>query len=128
MNAIRNNIIRVNEKEVKEFSPLAEPILRHVSRFAALPLSIEKTVMSLIKDRLENGRHRLVCMSCGKWESVIRAKDVKDSIICPVCRSHLVSDTYSSDNELISLVRKKKEGMNPMFFCGGSRITIISKP
>lgn len=108
--AVKNNKIRIYEKEVKKFSPLAQPILQHASSFAALPLSIEKTVLDLVKERLENRKHRLVCMSCGRWESVTKTKDVKEKITCPVCRSHLMAETYSSDNELIYIIKRKKKG------------------
>jgi ATP-dependent Lhr-like helicase len=108
LHEIQNNKRRIIEKEVKKLSPLAQPILQHTSAFAALPLSIEKTVLDLIKERLENKRHRLVCMSCGKWESVVKTKDVKDPISCPICRSRLIGGTYSTDNDLIHIIRKKK--------------------
>jgi len=106
---VKNNKRRIIERDVKKLSPLAQPILQHTSAFAALPLSIEKTVLNLIKERLENKRHRLVCMSCGKWESVIKTKDVKDSISCPICKSRLIGETYSTDNDLIHIIRKKKD-------------------
>ena len=109
LSELKSNRKRIIEKEVKKFSPLAEPILQHVSTFAALPMSIEKTVLDLIKERLENKRHRLVCMSCGKWETIIKTKDVKEQISCPICRSRLIGETYSNDNDLIHIVQKKKK-------------------
>ena len=108
LNEIKSKKRRIIEKEVKKFSPLAQPIMQHTSAFAALPLSIEKTVLDLVKERLENKRHRLVCMSCGKWETVIKTKDVKERISCPICRSRLIGETYSTDNDLIHIVQKKK--------------------
>ncbi|MFQ6134660.1 MAG: Lhr helicase, partial [Nitrososphaerales archaeon] len=110
LTAVKNGRIRIFEKDVEKFSPLAQPILQHASSFAALPVSIEKTVLDLVKERLENGKHKLVCMSCGRWESVTKTKDVKEIVTCPVCRSHLIADTYPSDNELIRIVRRKKKG------------------
>jgi ATP-dependent Lhr-like helicase len=107
--AVKTGRIKIVEREVKKFSPLAQPILQHASSFAALPISIEKTVLDLVKERLENRKHRLVCMSCGRWESVTKTRDIKEDIIsCPICRSRLIAESYPSDDQLICIVKKKK--------------------
>jgi len=107
--AVKTGQVKIAEKEVKKFSPLAQPILQRASSFAALPISIEKTVLDLVKERLENRKHRLVCMSCGRWESVTKTRDIKEDIIsCPICRSRLIAESYPTDDELIRIVKKKK--------------------
>ncbi len=107
--AVKTGRVKIAEKEVKKFSPLAQPILQRASSFAALPISIEKTVLDLVKERLENRKHRLVCMSCGRWESVTKTRDIKGDIIsCPICRSRLIAESYPTDDELIRIVKKKK--------------------
>lgn len=106
--AIKTGKMLILEKEVNKFSPLAQPILQHASSFAALPVSIEKTVLDLVKERLENRKHRLVCLSCGRWESVAKTRDIKEDVLsCPICRSRLIAESYPTDNELIRIVKKK---------------------
>ncbi len=109
--AIKENRIKIYEKEVNNFSPIAQPILKHIAGFVALPQSIEKTILDLVKKRLDNGKHRLVCMSCGRWESVKKTKEIGLLIKCPVCKSQLIAETYSNDNEMIQLINRKKKGM-----------------
>jgi ATP-dependent Lhr-like helicase len=96
--------------EVNEFSELARPILEYASSYAALPLTMEKAILDLVKERLGNARHKLLCLSCGKYESVQKTNDIKDPIICPLCRSRLVTETYASDIDLVKIVQKKKKG------------------
>lgn len=110
LTVVKRGEMSVVEKEVENFSPLAQSILKQVSSFAALPMSIEKTVLDLVKERLENVKHRFVCMSCGGWESVVKTRDVKESLDCPLCRSRIIADTYASDDELIKIVKRRKRG------------------
>ncbi len=107
---IKSGEIRILEKDVAEFSPLAKPILDYASSFAAMPLSVEKSILDLVGERLQNTRNRLVCMSCGRWESVLKTKELKEPIACPVCRSRLIACTYVGDLDLVKIVAKKKNG------------------
>ena len=107
---VRDDDIGVRIVEVDEFSQLARPILEFSAGFAALPLTMDKAILDLVKERLGNARHKFLCMSCGKYESVKRTKEVKEPIICPLCRSRLVTETYASDIELPKLILKKKAG------------------
>lgn len=104
----RDGKMNILGKEVENFSPLAKPILEFASSFSALPLSTERTIIQLVKNRLENAKHRLVCMSCGKWESIVKTKDAPKQIVCPICRSRLIGRTYVSDEELIRVITKRK--------------------
>jgi len=95
--------------EVNDFSELARPILEYTSSFAALPLTMESAILDLVKERLGNSKHKLVCMSCGKYESVQKTNDVKEPMICPLCRSRFITDTYVSDLDLPRIIQKKKK-------------------
>ncbi len=108
---VREGKIRIYTCDVEEFSPLARPILDYVSSFAALPLTVEKAVIELVRGRLGKVRHRLVCLICGNWETVIRTNDVGEVISCPVCKSRLIADTFVGDEELRKIVRKKLKGV-----------------
>jgi ATP-dependent Lhr-like helicase len=59
---IRDNAIKVIWLDVEKFSDLARPILEHSARFSATPLSVEKGVIELIKERLQKTRHKLICI------------------------------------------------------------------
>ena len=96
--------------EVDEFSEIARPILEFASSFAALPLTMEKTILDLVKTRLGNVKHKFLCLSCGRYESVQKTSDVKEQIVCPLCHSRLVTETYSSDLDLPKIIQKKKAG------------------
>ncbi len=96
--------------EVDDFSELSKPILEFASNFAALPLSMEKAILDLVKERLGNVKHKLLCFSCGRYESVVKTNDVKEPMVCPLCRSRLITETYSSDIELPKIILKKKAG------------------
>ncbi len=111
MQELRGGEIRLRVSEVEEHSELARPILEFVSGFAALPLTMEKTILDLVKTRLGNVKHKFLCMSCGRYESVQKTDDVKEPIICPICRSRLVTETFSSDIDLSRIIQRKKKGL-----------------
>ncbi|MEM2873093.1 MAG: DEAD/DEAH box helicase [Nitrososphaerales archaeon] len=109
LSKIRNGKIRVIQKEVDEFSPLAKPILEYSSSSVTLSASAEKAIIDLVEERLRNTRHRLICMNC-TWESIIKTKDANDAIICPLCKSRLITATYLSDDELYKIITRKIKG------------------
>ncbi|HYB03317.1 MAG TPA: DEAD/DEAH box helicase, partial [Nitrososphaerales archaeon] len=111
MEELRESKIPVRIAEVEEFSELAKPILEFTSSFAAMPLTMDKAILDLVKERLGSAKHKLLCMSCGKYESVVKTNDVKEPIICPLCRSRLITETFSSDIELPKIILKKKKGL-----------------
>jgi ATP-dependent Lhr-like helicase len=111
LDSFKQGKIKLHWLEVNEFSDLAKPIVEHSSKMAgAMPLSIEKGVIELVKQRLEKTRHRIVCIRCGKWERVMETKDVPDEISCPNCRSRLVSATFWSDDEMSRIIRTRIAG------------------
>jgi ATP-dependent helicase Lhr and Lhr-like helicase len=106
----RKKNIKLHWREINEFSPLAKPILEHSAKFSANPLSIEKGVIELIKERLEKTYHRLICIRCGKWERSMQTKEISDKIFCPLCRSRLVTSTSYFDNDLGKIIIKRLSG------------------
>ncbi len=111
MNDLREGLLIARVAEVDEYSELAKPILEFASSFAALPLTMEKTILDLVKNRLGNVKHKFLCLSCGKYESVQKTSDVKEPIICPLCHSRLITETYFSDYDLPRIIQKKKRGL-----------------
>jgi ATP-dependent Lhr-like helicase len=107
---IQNDIIKIHWIETNEFSDLAQPILEHSGKFSATPLSIEKGIMELVKERLEKTKHRLICIRCGKWERTIETSETPENLSCPKCRSRLIARTSSYDYDLAKIIAKRLAG------------------
>jgi ATP-dependent Lhr-like helicase len=111
LDAIKAGRISIRWIEVTEFSDLAKTLIEHSGKMAgAAPLSIEKGVIELVKERLERTKHRLVCIRCGKWERVMETNQVPEEIVCSKCRSRLVTATFWSDDEMSSIIRTRLAG------------------
>ena len=111
LDGIKEGRASIHWVEVTEFSDLAKTIIEHSGKMAgAAPLSIEKGVIELVKERLERTKHRLVCIRCAKWERVMETKDVPEEIVCPTCRSRLVTATFWSDDEMAKIIKARLTG------------------
>ncbi|HEX6561410.1 MAG TPA: DEAD/DEAH box helicase [Nitrososphaera sp.] len=107
---IKEGTIKIHWLEVTKFSDLAKPIMEHSAKSAAAPQSIEKGVIELVKERLEKTKHRLVCIRCGKWERVMETKETPEEIVCPQCRSKLVTATFWSDYDMSKIIQRRLAG------------------
>jgi ATP-dependent Lhr-like helicase len=107
---IRNKEITIHWLDLSDFSPVAQSIVEHHSKSSSTPLSIERGVLELIKDRLGKTKHRLICIRCGKWERLVETREVMDSISCKKCGSRLITTTFSSDYELSKIISNKLRG------------------
>ncbi len=107
---IRNKEISIHWLDLSDFSPVAQSIVEHHSKSSSTPLSIERGVLELIKDRLDKTKHRLICIRCGKWERLVETREVMDSISCKKCGSRLITTTFSSDYELSKIILNKLGG------------------
>lgn len=112
---IRNKEISIHWLDLTSFSPLANSIIEHHTKSSSSPLSIERGVLELIKERLEKTKHRLICIRCGKWERLVETREIVDSISCKKCGSKLITTTFSSDYELSKIILNKLKGseINP---------------
>ena len=110
MQKIKDGKIKIEYVKVAEFSTLAKPILDYANTFAALPITVEKSIIELVKKRLEETNNKLLCLSCGIWETVIKPKDIiEKDIHCPRCRSRIVTRTYITDMEIGRIIKKKQK-------------------
>ena len=107
---IRNREISIHWLDLSLFSPLAQSIIEHHSKSSSSPLSIERGVLELIKERLDKTKHRLICIRCGKWERLVETREIMESISCKVCGSRLITTTFSSDYELSKIILNKLKG------------------
>lgn len=107
---IRNKEILIHWLDLSAFSPLTNSIIEHHSKSSSSPLSIERGVLELIKERLEKTKHRLICIRCGKWERLVETREILDAISCKKCGSKLITTTFSSDYELSKIILSKLKG------------------
>ena len=107
---IQNDVIKIHWIETNEFSDLAKPILEHSGKFSATPLSVEKGIMELVKERLEKTKHRLICIRCGKWERTVETRESPENLSCPKCRSRLITRTSFYDYDLAKIIAKRLGG------------------
>jgi ATP-dependent helicase Lhr and Lhr-like helicase len=107
---IRNKEILIHWLDLPSFSPLANSIIEHHTKSTSSPLSIERGVLELIKERIEKTKHRLICIRCGKWERLVETREIGDFISCKKCGSKLITTTFSSDYELSKIILNKLKG------------------
>ena len=107
---IRSKEISIHWLDLSAFSPLSNSIIQHHTKSSSSPLSIERGVLELIKERLEKTKHRLICIRCGKWERLVETREIVGSISCKKCGSKLVTTTFSSDYELSKIILNKLKG------------------
>ena len=108
---IRTGAVKIHWLEVDSFSDLAKPIVEHSNKMSAsTPLSVEQGVIDLVKERLEKTKHRLICIRCAKWERVMETREAPDELVCPSCRSRLVTATFWSDGQLARIIKTRLAG------------------
>src|SRR5829696_4316407 len=107
LNQFKNKEIKLHWFQVDDFSELAKPVVDHSTKFSATPLSIETGIMELVKERLLKTKQKLICIRCGKWERTFEVKDLPENIVCPSCKSRLVTSTFWYDTDLRKIISKK---------------------
>ena len=107
---IRNNEIQIKWHTVDTFSKLAEPILDHTTKYYSSPSNINKGILELVKSRLFKTKHRVICARCGKWERVFETNEIKNTLVCPYCKSRQITSTFYSDYDLQKIIQKKYQG------------------
>jgi ATP-dependent Lhr-like helicase len=110
LDALRQGRIRVVVRKLSAFTPLAAPIVELASSLVAMPLSLEASIVALVKERLAKARHRLICLSCGRWDHITTVDRAREPVRCPRCGSRLVGRTYPGDDGLAKLVAKRLKG------------------
>ena len=103
----RKGTIHLHWFHVKQFSNLAKPILDHSSKNSSTPISIEKGILALVKERLEKTKRKIICIRCSKWERIFEVKKMPENLICPYCRSKLITSTFWYDTDLRNIISKK---------------------
>jgi ATP-dependent Lhr-like helicase len=110
MRDVRNGATKLHWFDLENFTPLAFPITEHESKFTSSPMSVERGIIELLKERLEKTKHRLICIRCGKWERLVETKEITGKISCKLCGSRLITATFSSDYDLTKIIANKLKG------------------
>ncbi len=107
---IRERKLQIFYREVENFSPLAKIGFKHAIKNVASVYDIDETMLNIVKERLENKKHLLLCLTCGKLEKIIQTKDIEETIYCTICRSRLVTITSIWDKKAKEIIMKKIRG------------------
>ena len=103
----KNKEIKLHWFQVDDFSELAKPVVDHSTKFSSTPASIETGILELVKERLLKTKQKLICIRCAKWERTFEVTDLPDNIICPYCKSRLITSTYWYDTDLRKIITRK---------------------
>jgi ATP-dependent Lhr-like helicase len=91
---VQQGRIKIHVVEVERYSALSSKIVDDaIDRGVEGP---EKAVEKL-KERLSVRHVKLVCLTCGKWSSVIKAFEAPDQYKCKVCGSKMIALTSPYD-------------------------------
>ena len=91
-------------------SPYATPIVDKIIPHDLLrPVVPSKSLSEIVKERLLSDTVRLVCVFNGDWDAIRVVGQVGARIRCPKCGSTLVAATYPRNDQLLGIVKKKKQ-------------------
>jgi ATP-dependent Lhr-like helicase len=97
----------------REYSPLALPILdRVVPQDILRPAVPTEAIIEIIKERLNSNEIRFICLLNADYNGVRKVSSLSNRFRCPSCGSTLLTATYSSDTDTLSLVKKKLSKRN----------------
>jgi ATP-dependent Lhr-like helicase len=93
----------------RTYSPLALPILDKIAPQDLLQLGLPSTtIIEIVKERLHAKELRLVCILNADYQGIRKVRTLPDVIQCPKCGLTLLAATYSTDRDLMKIVKKKK--------------------
>jgi Lhr-like helicase len=104
LDKIQDGRIKIQVVNVERYSLLSSKIVDDaIDRGVEGP---EKAVEKL-KERLSVRHAKLVCLTCGKWSSVIKAFEAPDQFRCKVCSSRMIAITSPYDTMTEKVVEKR---------------------
>jgi ATP-dependent Lhr-like helicase len=99
----------INEQE-ETCSPYATPIIDKIIPHDLLrPAVPSKSLTDIVRERLLAETVRLVCIFNGDWDAIRVVGELGERIRCPKCGSTLIAVTYTRNDRLSTIVKKKKK-------------------
>ena len=104
---IREKKISIFSKREQEFSPLAKLGFKYKSKSTTTAYDVSITILNTVKERLENRKHKFLCLSCGKLDKTLLTREVTEPIRCQKCRSSLITIIQSWNDTANNIIEKK---------------------
>ena len=108
-----NIVIKYNS--INNPSSFAEPILYSYKYIdydvSTIPITL---LINIVKARLFEEELKIICLHCGKWNKILKVKNIRDKMKCPICGSRILTLTYKWDNYSLDIIRKRLNGLRLM--------------
>ena len=106
LDKLKEGRIKIHVVNVEQYSVLASKIVDDaIDRGVEGP---EKAAEKL-KERLSVRHVKLVCLTCGRWSSVVKAFEAPESFRCKICGSKMVAITSPYDNQTQKIAEKRSK-------------------
>ena len=107
INRLRKGIIKIHSVELKNPSPISEPIMRlyfYDILVAKRPLSV---IVDLLRKRILGSEVLLICLTCLRWSAVRLIETLPEKPACPNCGSRfLIALNPRNGKDALSIVSK----------------------
>ena len=108
----REITVDVSSETEATCSPYATPIIDKIIPHDLLrPIVPSKSLSEIVRERLQSETVRFVCIFNGDWDGIRVVGEVGPRIRCPKCGSTLIAATYPRNDQLLSVVKKKKRNV-----------------
>jgi ATP-dependent Lhr-like helicase len=102
--------IDISSERAGMCSPYATPIVDKIIPHDLLrPVVPSKSLSEIVKERLTSETVRLICVFNGDWDAIRVVGQLGARIRCPKCGSTLVAATYLRNDQLLGIIKKKKQ-------------------
>ncbi len=110
LSRVQDGRIGMNVIEVERYSSLASRIVDD-----AIDRGVEgpERAVEKLKERLSVRHVKLVCLTCGRWSSVVKAFEAPDRLRCKICGSKMIAITSPYDT-MTEKVAEKKAKKKPL--------------
>jgi ATP-dependent Lhr-like helicase len=104
--------VDISSERANTCSPLATPIIDKIIPHDLLrPVVPSKSLSEVVRERLLSETVRLVCVFNGDWDAIRVVGQLGPRIRCPKCNSTLIAATYPRNDQLLNVIKKKKQNV-----------------
>ncbi|MFW9923309.1 MAG: hypothetical protein ACFFDW_08505, partial [Candidatus Thorarchaeota archaeon] len=100
-------IVTIEKKSLEDISPLAISSLNQL-RFTGfiIPTKPDRQLAEKVQERLDKKEIRLICMWCGKYNSVRTVGNLEEKPECPKCGARYIAAVSPRNEELHPILKK----------------------